>query len=158
MAWTYATLKTAAAALAGTPTPAQAAATLNAQTTTSAPQDVAWNAIRDVLMNNFDWGPLVQTATVAVGGALPGGGAQTQAIQAAAASIRECCLYGGTFNASNQTNWNRLVAAANLLTPAAVGGISAASATAVVALRTPTVPTWQPAVTAGDIQTAGAQP
>jgi hypothetical protein len=158
MPWTYATLKTAAAALGGSPTPAQAAATLNAQTAVGAAQDVAWSAIRDVLMNDFDWGTLVQAATIAVGGTLPGGGTQTLAIQAAAASIRECCLYGGTFAASNATVWARLVAAANLLTPASVGAITSASASAVVALRTPTVRVWDPPVTSGDVQTAGVQP
>lgn len=134
-----------------------AAAGLNAQNTALSAQNVAWSDMRDVLMNNFDWGALVACAQTAVGATLPGGATQTAAIQQAAIAIRECCLYGHTFAASVTASWNKLVAAASLLTPAAVGGVSSASSTAIVALRTPSVPTWQPAVTAGDVQTARTQ-
>jgi hypothetical protein len=159
MTWTYQQLKTAYQAISPVPANYTAAAvTLNAQTTTSAPLDLQWAAIRDVLMNDFDWGGLVQCVQTSVGGVLPGGATQTVAIQAAAIAIRECCVWGGTLNASNTTVWNKLTAAANLLTPGGVGGISAASANAVVAMRTPTVPAWSPAVTAGDVQTAVTQP
>lgn len=152
----YAALKAADAALPGAPLSLAAAATaLNAQTVVATARDVAWSSIRDVLMNNFDWGTLVG-CTVPVGATLPGGAVQTLPVLSAAVAIHECCIYGGTFNAANQTVWNRLTTAAGLLTPASVGGISSASATAVTALRTPTVPTWG-AVNAGDVQTARAQ-
>jgi hypothetical protein len=154
--WTYASLKAADTAIAITD-PTAAATALNAQTTTLAAQNVGWGAMRDVLMNNFDWGTLVICAQTAVGGTLPGGGTQTAAIQTAAIAIRECCLYGGTFLASVAADWSKLTAAAGLLTPAAAGGISSASSTAIVALRVPVVATWQPAVTAGDVQTARTQ-
>lgn len=158
MAWTFATLKAADAALPGAPLGLQAAAdALNAQTTNAA-ADMSWSSIRDVLMNNFDWGTLVQTAEASIGAVLPGASLQTAAIQSAAKAIRECCLYGGTFKSSNTTVWNRLTAAASLLTPAGVGAITSASSTAVVALRTPAVKVWQPEVTTGDIQTARGQP
>src|SRR5258708_4001673 len=99
MAWTYAALKTADTAQA-IADPSAAAAGLNAQTTLLSAQNIQWSVIRDVLMNNFDWGALVQVATTAVAGILPGGATQTQAIQAAAIAIRDCCLYGGVFAAS----------------------------------------------------------
>lgn len=159
MAWTFAALKAADAALVGAPLSLIAAVgQLNTQTITTGPLDVPWPAIRDVLMSNWDWGTLVQASNAQVGGTLPGGGVQTPAIQAAAEAIRECCIYGGQFGSSNLVFWNRLVAAANLLTPVAVGAISSASANAVVALRMPVVLAWMPLVTAGDIQTARAQP
>lgn len=157
MAWTYADLKTAYTAL-GISDITAAAAALNAQTVTSAAIDLSWSAIRDVLMNNFDWGTLVLVAETTVGATLPGGGTQTVAIRAAANAIRECCIYGGVFNSSNATVWARLTSAASLLTPSTVGGISSASATAVSALRTPTVPKWDPRIETGAIQTALVQP
>jgi hypothetical protein len=155
MAWTYDQVKAADAAL-GISNPAAAAAALNAQTV-SVPVDLQWSAIRDLLMNNFDWGTLVAVSEQAVGDLLPGGGTQTFAIKSAACAIRECCLYGGTFNSSNATVWGRLTTAAGLLTPANVGGISSASASAVGAARLPAVARWAPAIDAGHIQTARAQ-
>lgn len=156
-AWTIAQLKAADAAISSPANLSTAAATLNAQTEVLSAQNISWASVRDVLMNNFDWGTLVYCATVDIGGILPGGATQTAVIQASAMAIRECCIYGGTFSASVTADWNALVAAANNLTPANVAGISAASANAVVALRTPTVPVWAPPVTAGDVQTARTQ-
>lgn len=159
MAWTLAQLKTADAALVGAPLALDVAtAQLNAQTTTSPAVDLAWSAIRDVMMNNFDWGTLVACCNTAVGMANPGGGTQTAAIRNAAVAIRDCCIYGGMFASSNATVWSRLTAAANLLIPSTVGAITSASASAVVALRAPTVPTWAPPLNTGDVQTARAQP
>ncbi len=156
--WTFATLKAADAALTGAPLALPAAASaLNAQSAASQPADLAWAALRDVLMNNFDWGSLVQACN-APPGTLPGGGTQTAAIQAAAVALRDCCLWGGTCAAATAAVWTKLTAAANQLTPAAVGAISQASVNAIVALRTPSVAAWSPAVTAGDIQTARGQP
>ena len=159
MAWTFAALKAADAALVGAPLSLAAAVVqLNLQTVVNVPLDVPWPAIRDVLMSNWDWGTLVQASNAPVGATLPGGAVQTLPIQTAATAIRECCIYGGQFTSSNLVFWNRLVVAANLLTPVAVGAISSASANAVVALRMPVILAWMPLVTAGDIQTARAQP
>lgn len=157
MAWTLADLKAADAALGSPqPAPTDAAATLNTQTVTLPAQDFRWSEIRDILMNNFDWGALVQATEMAVGGTLPGGGSQTTAIQAAAIAIHECCIYGGTLNASNATVWGKLTTVGSLLDSASAGIVSSASVTAIVALRTPTVPKWQPAVTGDDVIAARA--
>lgn len=129
----YLALKAADAAL-GIADPVQAAAALNANTLNVA-VDLPWSTIRDVLMNNFDWGSLVTISELNVGSTLPGGALQTFAIKSAASAIRECCLYGGTFASSNAAVWARLTTAAGLLTPANVGGISAASASAISAMR-----------------------
>ena len=156
MSWTQTQLAAAFNALSPVPATLSAGCvTLNAQTT-SQTVNIAWPAIRDVLMNDFDWGALTQVAETPVGGTLPAGAVQTVAIQAAAMALRECCIYGGTFAASNTTDWNKLVAAANLLTPANVGAISSASASAVVALRTAVVPTWSPPVQVAQLQSAQA--
>lgn len=156
-AWTIAQLRVADAAI-GSPADISAAAfALNAQTGSRFEQDISWSGIRNILMNNFDWGNLIYCATAGSGTALPGGATQTVPIQIAAMGIRESCLYGGQFASSVTVNWNKFLAAAKLLTPLPVGGISTASMTAITALRTPTAPVWSPAVTAGDIQTARAQ-
>lgn len=157
MALDYAVLKAADTAL-GVADPAAAAAALNAQTKSAGIRDIQWSQVRDVLMNNFDWGTLVQVSQIAVGGTLPGGGTQTAALQAQAIAIRECCLYGGGLNASNSTVWTRVSSAGLALAGNTVGAISNASATAVGALRNPTVAVWDPPVTSHDVLAARSMP
>jgi hypothetical protein len=132
------------------------AVTLNAQTYTAGPFDVPWDKIRGVLMGEgaataIDWGKLTQVAQAAVGATLPGGGTQTAAIQATAIAIQQCCIYGGTLRASDATIWALITSAGTTLSAAAVGGLSAASATAVGSLRAPTLPVWTPVIGTADI-------
>lgn len=158
LTWKPAELYTAWVALGTHISDAADAATLNAQTYVAGPFDITWSSVRDVLMGGgaaeaLDWGKLTQVANTAVGGINPGGGTQTAAIQAVAIAIQECCLYGGILRGSDTNIWALITAAGTTLSAAAVGGLSAASATAVVALRAPTVAVWNPVITANDITT-----
>lgn len=132
------------------------AATLNAQTYSGGPLDIGWTQIRGVLMGEgtaqaVDWGKLTQVAQTTVGAVLPGGGTQTAAIQATAIAIQQCCLHGGTLRSSDATIWGVITAAGTTLSAAAVGGLTAASSTAIGLLRAPTLTVWSPVISTADI-------
>lgn len=132
------------------------AATLNAQTYVAGPLDIGWSQIRGVLMGEgaaqaIDWGKLTQVAQTAIGGILPGGGTQTSAIQSTAIAIQQCCISGGLLRSSDATIWGLITAAGTLLSGATVGGLTAASATAIGALRAPSLSVWSPVIGVNDI-------
>lgn len=132
---------------------AQNATTLNGQT--GSPQDVQWGNIRDILINNADWGFLALLAELPIGATIPGS-QSTISIQLAGAAryMRDGCRFGGTLKASVSSVWTALTNAANLLTP--TGAISNLSVTQASALLLP--PLWQPPLSANDILAARALP
>lgn len=148
MPWTYPALKAAVAALSPVAaTDAAAAAAINAQTTTLAAQDFPASAARDVLLTAMEWPHVVLRARGTPSGVTP----PSSSDQAIAAAIAATELAAGSVvvRASQAASWTAFSNAMSALE--AVGDISAASVAAIGALRTPTIPTWQPPVSAADI-------
>lgn len=151
--WTYAKLKAADAAL-GIADPGAAAAALAAQTVTLTGQPFPWSAAVVVAQEsvNFSWSRIQarskQTAT------LPPSTATDYAILAALSAIST--PLDRVIDPSNTVAWQTLLGGMQALV--GIGDMIAADVTAIEALGTQVVPTWQPAPTAGDLQTARAQP
>lgn len=151
MAWTYAQVKAADAALnPAQADPALAAAALNAQTTALAQpaSDIGLGDIQGVLLLSGDW-LKIQTEAAKSGAT----GATTDPITLSILAIQLVQSKAATVAAAN---WTSFVGMLQVLEANSV--VSSASLTAIQALATMTVPTWQPALLAGDVQTARAQP
>jgi hypothetical protein len=148
MAWTYAALKEAEAAL-GIDDPGEAAAALNAQTVIAV-SDIATSDARAVLLLSGEWFKVKQLAKTALNGT-----AQDQAVAAADICVDTMTLTT-TLHTSDDAMWATMQPMIGALQ--AAGVVSAASVAAWNALRMPTVPKWQPTLDAGHIQTARAQP
>lgn len=136
--------------------PTTDAAVLNAQTYVGGPFDLQWSQIKDIFMGGgaaeaVDWGKLTQVANAAIGATLPGGGTQTATIQAAAIAFQQCASMGGVLRASDANIWAVITAGGTLLSGSTVGALTAATVTAVVALRSPTLPVWYTPISAADI-------
>lgn len=151
--WTPAKLKAAYAALSPTPASLSAAAeTLNAQTV-PVTVDVPVQSVAGYLATVGKLGALVAWASS------PPTGASAAAV-AAAVELAFALQHPQTVPVFMMTD--STVAAgveawlAALVTPASgmTGPIDSADQTAILALASQTVPAWQPAVTAGDVQTA----
>jgi hypothetical protein len=154
MAWTYKQLQTAVAVLSPAPgTPDVAAAAINAQTTTAA-QDIAVAAIEAIIVPTGELYAITQAAAKVPSGQAPPT-AEDQVI-AAAWSFTQMLGRWTTIQASNPALWSACQTVMAGLQ--AAGLLSASSVAAIAALQTASVPTWQPVVNAGDIQTAQAQP
>jgi hypothetical protein len=155
MAWTYAALKAALAALSPVPPdiPSQVAA-INAQTITLTNQPFAWSVAKALARTatTGDWSRIVararQTPT------LPPATATDAAILMAINAVE--AEDADVMDPTNAERWATLQA--GLAALQAIGDISAATVAAINALTTVTQPAWVPAVTAGDVQTAEAQP
>ncbi|HTJ88882.1 MAG TPA: hypothetical protein VL356_01700 [Acidocella sp.] len=156
MAWTYATVKAADAALSpAVADPGAAAAALNAQTTTQAvPVSIA--TLHGILMlaSTSDWDRITVRSAAAYSSGWPANPATTDA--AIAAAKLAVSLAGSKVDSVSVADWPGFLAPLQVLQTA--GDVSAASYTAIAALGSVTAATWQPALTAGDIQTARAQP
>ncbi len=148
MTWTLAQVKSAYQALSPTPASITAAAeALNAQTTT-ATVDVPVQSVAAYLGVSGKLASLVAWASA------PPSGASSAAV-VAAQSLVFALMHPQTFpvfamtvpaiNSAMQGWLSDLVAA---------GVLASADQAAILALSTPTGPVWQPAVTAGDVQTA----
>lgn len=157
MPWTYPQLKAAYLALSPAPADDAAAATsLNTQTTVLPPQDVQCSDARQVILLTGEWVAIKALAARAVSSFT----SPTQADQAVIAAAT--CVAAldpsstiQTLAVSNAAVWSSVQAMLGALYTAGV--LSASSHDALLALRTPTVPTWEPAVTAEDVATAKAQ-
>ena len=155
--WTYAALKAAIAALSPAPAAgdyAGAAAALNAQTVTLTGQAFTVGAAKLVAQTsgNMSWARVLQraqgTATV------PPATTMDMAILAARTivSMPDAQLV----NPAAGSGWAAWLAGLTALQ--AVGDLTAADVAAIDALASVTAPAWSPPVTAGDVQTAEAQP
>ena len=151
--WTPAQLKAAYQALSPAPASYEAAVTtLNAQTTTVTVA-VPIAALAAYLGLNGKLGALKAFA------ASPPSGASAESV-AAAQGLWEMISSPGAFppfdmaDATVASAIQAMLAA--LVSPGTgiTGPITSTDQTAILALATQTVPTWQPAVTAGDVQTA----
>jgi hypothetical protein len=154
MPWTYAQLKAAYAALSPAPADNAAAATaLNTQTTTLPPQDVMCSDARQVILLTGEWVAIKALASQTVS-SFTAPTPSDQAIIAAAtcvaaldpsSNIESLAVSDDAVWASVQTMLGGLHAS---------GVLSTLSLNALTALRTPTIPTWDPPVTAEDVATA----
>ena len=156
VAWTYAALKGALATLS--PAPAQgdfagAATALNAQTKTAAGQAFTVHAAKLVAQTsgNMSWARILQRAEATA--AIPPATAADGAILAARtiASMDDAQMVDPS--SAGYSAWQ-----AGLSALQAVGDLTAADVAAINALASVTAPAWNPPVTAGDVQTAEAQP
>jgi hypothetical protein len=154
-AWTYATLKTALAALNPLPPdiPSQVAA-INAQTITLTNQPFAWMAARLAARTagTGDWSRVIARSRQTP--ALPPATANDAACLAAINAVQ--LSDNDIIDPTNAAEWATFQAGLTAL--AATGDLAAATIVAINALTTTTLPAWVPAVTAGDVQTAEAQP
>ncbi len=150
--WTLAQVKTAYQTLS--PTPASitaAAATLNAQTTT-ATVDVPVQSVAAYLGVSGKLASLVAWASA------PPSGASTAEI-VAAQSLVFALMHPQTFPVFAMTVPSINTAMQGWLSDLVTAGVLAtADQAAILALSTPTVPIWQPALLPSDIQNALAQP
>jgi hypothetical protein len=154
MPWTHAQLK--AAYLALSPAPADdtaAAVAINSQTTILPPQDVSCSDARQVILLTGEWVAIKALAAHPVSSFT----APTPADQAAIAAATCVAALDPSSNIETLAVSSAPVWAAvqgMLLALSVAGVLTSASAAALTALRTPTVPTWQPPVTAEDVATA----
>lgn len=151
MPWTYPQLK--AAYLALSPAPASdgaAAAILNAQTTTLPPQDIDARSALAIFLLSGEWPNIVLRSRMVPSGASPATTADT-AIKAAIAAV-QLTQSIGTIGTSSMQAWTVLSNSMQALL--AAGDISQASIDNITALRTPTLPTWQPALSTADVTAA----
>ena len=152
MAWTYAQLAAAYNALS--PVPASLAAACDifkAQNTTLTGQPIAVAGAFGVLETSTDgeWAKVVLRSRGTLSGASP----PTAADLAVSAAIEAVALFETAGAVITAAEWP--LAQSWLSDLEAVGDVSAGSISAIAALATVVVPTWQPAVTPGDLQTAG---
>jgi hypothetical protein len=154
MPWTYASLKAAIAALSPMPaSPDQIAAAVNAQTI-AATADVMCADVEKVVVPTGEFFAIYQTSLKTPSGQTPA--TQTDQVIAAAWAFYRMLNQWTTIQTSNAA----VLAAvrAGLTGLQSAGLLSAASVAAIDALWTANAPVWVPAVTAGDVQTAEAQP
>ena len=152
MAWTYAQLKAAIAALpAGT---AGIAAAINAQTVAMTNVIVLWTDMKAVLRTapTGDWAKIVMRSRMP--SVVPPVSAQDFAVMAAINAVQS--ENTDRFDPTNAQVWAAVQSGINAL--ANVGDVAPATLTILNSLTSRTSPVWEPPVTAGDIQTAGAQP
>ncbi|WP_428485934.1 hypothetical protein [Rhodopila sp.] len=160
--WTYAALKTAVAALSPVPATLDlVVAAINAQSTTLTSQTFPWSAAKLIARqaSTGDWSRIVARARGTP--ALPPASTADQAILAAINAVES--LDSDIIDPTNAPTWAAFQAGLAALGPSGPGGIgsgdiSAATIAAITALTTVTGPAWVPAVTAGQVQTAEAQP
>lgn len=148
MAWLYADVKAADAEL-GIDDPAAAAAALNAQTVTVL-VDVPVSDARAVLLISGEWFKVKQLAKQQLTG-----GPADQVIAAADICVDTLTL-ASTLPTSDPVQWAEMQPMIGGLLQAGV--ISQASVNAWTAMRSRTVPKWQPELDTGTITTARAQP
>lgn len=141
----YTALKAADAAL-GIEDPAEAAAALNEQT------DVATVAVQATDMRAVLW-PTLEYAEIVLLSQERDFAVTPRETVLQAITVRSVLDSGGTIPADAETQWEQVTADLRELEPISVDSMNAISA-----LRTDTVPVWQPPVTYGDIQTAREQP
>ena len=151
--WTPAQVKAAYTALSPAPaTLAAAAATLNAQTVTTT-VDVPVQAVSGYLEAVGKLAAIEAFATSPPSGASAAAITAAQELMFALKDPQSVPIFQMTNStiASAVTSW-----LAALVSPGTgvTAPIDATDQAAILALSTPTVPVWQPAVTAGDIQTA----
>jgi len=152
MAWTYAQLAAAYNALSPVPASlSDACAALNAQTTTLTNQPITWLATKKIarIASTGDWSRIVARSRQVP--ALPPVTATDVAILAAINA--EQSEDADILDPTNTAQWDAFQAGISALE--ASGDLTSATAAAIVALATVVMPTWQPAVTPGDLQTAG---
>ena len=156
MTWTYAALKGAIAALSPPPALgdyAGAAAVLNAQTATLTGQAFTVHAAKIVAQTstNMSWARILQRAQATA--AIPPATATDAAILAArtVASMDDAQVVDPS--SAGYAAWQ-----AGLNALQGVGDLTTADVAAINALATVAAPAWSPPVTAGDVQTAEAQP
>ena len=154
MPWTYAALRGALAALGTLPDVAATVAALNAQTVTVDGQAFTLHPAKIVALTsaNFSWAKIAQRAQQTA--AIPPVTATDGAILAARTITSMSDTQ--TIDPSVPGSWAAWLG--GLAALQAVGDLSAADVAAINALPTVTGPAWVPAVTAGDVQTAEAQP
>lgn len=153
--WTLAQIKAADAALSpAQPDPAAAAAALNAQTVSQTNRPILWADAKKVARTSStgDWSRIVarskQTPT------LPPATANDAAILAAINAVES--EDGDLIDPANSAQWTTFINGISSLE--AAGDLSSATAAAIQGLTSVTTPTWQPPLTAGDVQTARVQP
>ena len=151
--WTYAQLKAAYIA-AGSPAVAAAVATLNAQTVAMTNVIVLWADMKSILRMapTYDWDKIVMRSRMP--SVVPPVSAQDFAVMAAINALESEST--DRFDPTNAQVWAAVQSGINAL--AAVGDVAPATVTILASLTSKTSPVWEPPVTAGDIQTAGAQP
>lgn len=145
MTWTYLGLKAADAVL-GINDPTQAAAALNAQTVTVA-IDIPTASARSVLLLRGELFKVKQLAKMPLSGASPPT-AMDQAIAAADTCVDTLTLTD-VLHTGSAVEWAAMLPMIGALQ--AAGVISAASVATWTAMRTQTVPTWDPPPTDQDI-------
>jgi hypothetical protein len=154
MPWTHAQLKAAYEALSPAPADdAAAAAALNAQTTTLPPQDALCSDARQVILLTGEWVAIKALASQTVSSFT----SPTLSDQAAiAAATCEAALDPSSNIQSLTVSDNAVWASVQTMLGAlySAGVLSAASHDRLTALRTPTVQTWEPPVTAEDVSVA----
>lgn len=145
MAWTYQELKDADAAL-GIEDPGEAADALNAQTE-SVNLNVANADIYRILSTDMEYSQIVLLSEVRDYTETP-----QATVELAIWALDFMSRDGVTIaEGKNATAWDKVVGYFDALPP-----VSDTSMDMIRALRTDTVPVWQPPVTHGDIQTARA--
>ncbi|MDB5849796.1 MAG: hypothetical protein JWP29_3548 [Rhodoferax sp.] len=148
----YAALKAADAALPDAPLPVdEAAAALNAQTR-AVTIDIASRDAREVLLVSGEWGGVVILSNSAPSTSLP---AQ---IVGAAIVLRDTLTLTETLHTSDDAVVAKVGTLLGALGSQGAGVLSDTTISTLLGMRNVTRPVWQPAVTAGDIQTARAQP
>lgn len=152
-AWTYDQLKAADASLDPIiPDPVAAAATLNAQTVVLPPQAVSTRFALEALIRTttFDWSKIVLRSR----GSISNPSSPTSQDMAVYAAIAAITLLESTsqLNLADPAAWAVFNGALTILQ--AAGDVSASAAAALTALRTPTVPVWEPPVSDQDVTSA----
>lgn len=153
MMWTYAQVKAADVKLAISDLTAATAA-LNAQIMTATNQTFTWLQAKTVAQTSItgDWSRIVarsrQTPTIP-----PVTGTDVAILAAInATEMSDTQVIDPTIAAG----WSAVQSGLSALQT--IGDLSSASVSAINALTTVTSPVWSPALTAGDVQTARAQP
>lgn len=151
-AWTYTQLKAAYVA-AGSPPLAAAVATLNAQTVAVTNAVVLWADMKAILRTvpTEDWARIVMRARMP--SVVPPVSAQDFAVMAAINAVE--AENTDSFDPKNIAVWTAVQAGIQAL--ANVGDVAPATVAILASLTSKTSPVWEPPVTAGDVQTAGAQ-
>ena len=152
-AWTYLQLKAAYVAI-GSPPLAAAVATLNAQTVAVTNAIILWPDMKAVLRMapTDDWEKIVIRSRMP--SVVPPVSAQDFAVMAAINALESEST--DRFDPTNAPVWAAVQAGIQAL--ANVGDVAPATVAILASLTSKTSPVWEPPVTAGDIQTAGAQP
>jgi hypothetical protein len=159
MPWTYAQIKAADAALSpAIPDIAASAAALNAQTTTltqpSNAVSVASIHGNLLLASTGDWLKVEALAAEAYSSGYPmSPTANDNAINAAKLATT---LASSKVDGIDPADWSAFLAQLQVLVTN--GAVAQQTQNQIVALAVTTIPAWSPPLTAGDVQTARAQP